>query len=271
MTRRNIASTSIWLAITLLLDCSTNSNIASGTAVGNPGITQVSIIADEGADTITLEKGPLNRKEIPSVDKGGLLFTVTSISINVQYFNFVTANNLEKEREKVLSPKQILKTREVRLEGPFLFDVISGSPTPAINDFVLPAGKYAEMKCYISNKDNPVAPYAFELSGYFNYKSKKRNFRFRLKRKELAAYKYKGPAFNIEGDDSTQFTLVLNADRWLKKVDIRASLEQNIVSLDQKGNLVIDKGAMSDQATNLKKKITHSIIKSGYLLITSLN
>ena len=253
---RCIVSHCLWLVpILLWASCSVN-DLASGTGVGNPGITKVSIRAAENPDTTALNILPSVKNEITSIDKGGLLFTVTAITINVEYFRFLTADE---------------QKAEIPLNGPFIFDAISGQPTPEIKNFFLPTGKYAEMRCYITNKNSTTVPYAFELSGYFDYKNQKHEFRFKLESRELAAYKYKGPAFTINAEDSTLFSLILNADLWLKKVDIGASLDNSSISLDPSGDLIFDNTTTGQEYDKIKKSIAKSIIQSGYLLITSLD
>jgi hypothetical protein len=258
--------------VLFLLGCAFNWDLASGTGVGNPtGITKVSIIADKGYGTSTQDLQPVIQEEIPVMDDGGLLFTVTAISINVHYFKFIESN-IDEKRQQLISDKPADgQATDIQLDGPFLFDAMSGLPTPSIDSFALPAGKYGEVRLFIKNKGDQSSPYAFEISGHFEYNGKKRDFFFKLQRNELASYKYKGPAFKITEEDSTLFTLVLNAERWLESVNIGESLENNEITLNQTGDLVIDNSTVGKPYEKLKRSISQSIIKSGFLLITPLN
>ena len=267
---RRIIICCVWLALVILIaGCSFN--LASGTGVGNPGITKISIIADKGYDTVTQKLQPVMQEEIPVIDDGGLLFTVTSISINVHYFSFLVSDIEEKKLRQISGTPAEGQAVDIQLDGPFLFDVLSGLSIPSIEDFTLPAGKYAQMRLYINNKEDQSAPYAFEISGHFEYNGKKRNFFFKLQSKNLVSYKYKGPAFSITPEDSTLFSLVLNAEWWLAGVNIGESIENNEITLNQAGNLIIDNSSTGKEYEKLKRSISHSIIKSGYLLITPLN
>ncbi len=269
------------LIIGLILSCffaCTNNNISSGTGVGNPVIASVSIIADQGNDTKSQQEAmQLKQKRLPRqiiiTDLGGLIFTVDSMTVHAEKIHFVK-NNIDLSRTNsdsiynvsIVSP---IYSNDIILQGPYFFNAMSGRSQPPIDTFNLPEGKYSGIKVHINNAETAHNPdgSAIEMAGTFVYNENKYQFNFKFKNNGTTYYKYKGPAFNVSEGDSTLFTLVLNAQQWLSKVNLKQALDDSTISIDQNNNLIID----STTNANPYKILKNSVIKSGYLVITLLN
>lgn len=262
----------------ILCNCSLNGSMAGGTGVGNPGNTTVSIIADTGfvitdeSRSASTASNKILPQQLPIMDMDSLVLMASSILITVERISFVLDDSengydiLENLDETPFSCDK----EHIILDGPFIFDVLTGLSTPSFDSIQLPEAKYTGMKLYILNNSS-LEDHAIEVTGTFVYNDTTRNFSIKMEEDLLALFKYKGPAFQISKDDSINFLLILNADQWLMYISLKEYLDNNVISLDQNGNLLIDKTTDTGPYKNFKKAFKSNIIKSGILIIIPLN
>ena len=263
--------------VMILSTCSLNDPMAGGTGVGNPGNTAVSIIADTGF-VITNDKretavssGNILPQQIPIMDMDSLTLMATSMRITVERIHFVLDDNengydlLEGLDETPFTADK----EHIILGGPFVFDVLTGLSTPSFDSIQLPEAKYTGIKLHVLDNSN-LEGHAIDIAGTFLYKDVTRTFSIRMEEDLLALFKYKGPAFQISEGDSTNFLLVLNADQWLQYMSVKSYLDNNLIVLDQNGNLTVDKTTNTDPYKEFKKAFKSNIIKSGILIIVPL-
>lgn len=261
----------------ILFNCSLNDSMAGGTGVGNPGNTIVSIIADTGFvitdynRETSVSSGNILPQQIPIMDMDSLTFLASSILITVERTYFVL-DNKENGYDLLAGLDETPFTcdkEHIILDGPFIFDALTGLSTPSFDSIQLPEAKYTGIKLRILDNSN-LEGHAIEVAGTFLYKDVTRTFSIRMEEDLLALFKYKGPAFQITKGDSTNFLLVLNADQWLQYMSVKNYLDNDLIVLDQNGNLTVDKTTNTDPYKEFKKAFKSNIIKSGILIIVPL-
>lgn len=262
----------------ILCNCSLNDSMAGGTGVGNPGNTTVSIIADTGF-VITDESrnaSPSSNKilpqQLPITDMDSLTFLASSILMTVEKIYFVL-DNKENGYDLLAGLNETPFTcdkQHIILDGPFVFDALTGLSTPSFDSIQLPEAKYTGIKLHILDNSS-LEGHAIEVAGTFLYKDVIRTFSIRMEENLLALFKYKGPAFQITKGDSSNFLLVLNADQWLQYMSVKNYLDNDLIVLDQNGNLTVDKTTNTDPYKEFTKAFKLNIIRSGTLIIFPLN
>ncbi len=265
--------------VMILSRCSLNDSMAGGTGVGNPsGATTVSIVADTGFvitndnrdASVSPEKILL--QQIPIMDMDSLTLLASSILITVERVYFVL-DDKENGYDLLagLDETQFSCDKEhIILDGPFVFNALTGLSTPSFDSIQLPEAKYTGIKLHVLDNSS-LEGHAIEVAGTFLYKDATRTFSIRMEEDLIALFKYKGPAFQITKGDSTNFLLALNADQWLQYISVKNYLDNNLIVLDQNGNLIVDKTTNTNPYKEFKKAFKSNIIKSGILIIIPLN
>lgn len=253
------------------------SPVAGGTGVGNPsGNTIVSIVADTGfvSGEVREEVAFQEDKTLPIMDEDSLVLLVSSVYIVVQKIYFVL--DKDQDGDALVSDYQdklYYEDDSIILEGPFVFDALSGTTSFSFDSLHLPEAKYKGIKLHIANNDSTLMEgYAILLGGTFEYKDIDRNFSIKLTHDITPHYNYKGPAVQISEGDSIQFLVVMNADHWLDYMDIKTDyLDDGSISLDPNtGDLIIDSSTDTNPYKDFKKAVRLNIIKSGVLIISPL-
>ena len=261
----------------ILFTCSLNDSMAGGTGVGNPGNTTVSIIADTGfvitddSRSASTTSNNILPQQLPIMDMDSLTFLATSILITVERVYFVL-DNKENGYDLLAGLEETPFTcdkQHIILDGPFVFDAMTGVSTPSFDSIQLPEAKYTGIKLHILDNSS-LEEHAIGIAGTFLYKDAVRTFSIRMEEDLHALFKYKGPAFQITKGDSTNFLLVLNADQWLQYMSVKNYLDNNLIVLDQNGNLTVDKTTNTDPYKEFTKAFKSNIIKSGILIILPL-
>ena len=261
----------------ILVTCSMNDPIAGATGVGNPGKTTVSIIADTGfVITDNCRNTPLSPvkyppAQIPIMDMDSLTFLASSIHITVERIYFVL-DDKENGYDFLagLDNTPFTCDREhIILDGPFVFDALTGKSIPSFKSIQLPEAKYVGIKLYILNNSS-LDDHAIEVTGTFLYKDATRTFSIKMQEDLIALFKYKGPPFQVNEGDSTNFLLVLNADQWLQYMSVKYYLDNDLIVLDQNGNMMVDKTTNTGSIREFTKAFKSNIIKSGTLIIFPL-
>lgn len=263
--------------IVILSHCSLNDSMAGGTGVGNPGNTTVSIIADTGfvitndKRETSLSSGNILPQQIPITDMDSLTLVATSMRITVEsiYFVLDDKENGYDLLEGLDETPFTCDKEHIILDGPFIFDALTGLSTPSFDSIQLPEAKYTGIKLHVLDNSS-LEEHAIDIAGTFLYKDVTRTFSIRMEEDLLALFKYKGPAFQITEGDSTNFLLVLNADQWLQYMSVKNYLDNALIVLDQNGNLTVDKTTNTDPYKEFKKAFRSNIIKSGILIIVPL-
>lgn len=224
------------------IGCSSSTNTTSGTGVGNPGKTTVSFVS----------RSYTNKDQTDSfsvVGGDGLNFTIKSAFITAEkiYFNHEGGS--------------ILK------EGPYKFNAFNGEAEPIINFNDLPDNVYTGLDFIVEIKDNVNDFYSVELNGTFIYNSQLRNFSMKLNIKGNQKDKYsleEGPS-QLNFNTINIFKIDLEVDGWLNNIYLKNYLDNETLTFEQNGDLIIDEYSDWKAAKEIAKDVKKNIFKSGKL------
>lgn len=259
-----LTSISIYI---LLMHSGCSLDYAGGTGVGNPSSnTMVSIVADTGVVRNRGDDIPLPIKD------DSLILYANSAYIVVQKIYFILDDKEKYDSiiNTYVGPLTILDD-SVILDGPFVFDALTGTSEPPFDTVTLPEAKYKGLIVDIENDDTTFMDgYSVILSGDFTYNNLKRNFSIKLSNeKDIKPYLIDGPAVLISEDDSTEFRLTLNADHWLDDMDLKTDyLDDGTIAFDPvTGDLNIDRTIDANVYKDFNKAFRLNVMKSGSLQI----
>jgi len=220
------------LSILVIMGCEEATEDAETQATINMKLSQSMAKSVDGADTYTV------------VDEGGTTFTITEARVNVRHIQFDLPEDSEQD-----------STNKVSLDGPFVFDLINGTQTPAINAFEVEQGIYrridvrfddAEASDALLSAGDELLDNTMLIAGTFDYDGTSgRNFRFVLKFNEDLRFEEPDGISVAEGE-TTEFLLSLNVTEWLTGINITSCLDGGDLSLESNGDLIIEDGAGSD-------------------------
>lgn len=177
-------------------------------------------------------------------DLSGTTFNITESRVNVRHIQF----DLPEESNAD-------STEKVSLDGPFLFDLMTGSVTPPLDSFTLEPGIYkrvdvrlddSELEDGLVTASDPLLDNTMIVEGTFDYDNNpERQFQLILKFNEDIRFE------DISGvvvpeNESTSIVLSLMVDEWLGNIDITSCLDDGDLDLDSNGNLIIDDTNGSD-------------------------
>ncbi len=249
----------------LILTLGCSMDFAGGTGVGNPsGNTTVSIVADTGL-------GLLRKDPVPIQDDS-LVLLAHSAYIVVQKIHFILDDNSKNDSilHSYVGPLTY-QDDSVIMDGPFVFDALTGTADFSFDSLMLPEAKYKGIKLIIENDDSALMEgYSVLLAGEFTFNDTLRNFSIKLSNeKDIRPYLVDGPAEFIGKNDSTEFRLTLDADHWLDDLDLKTDyLDNGRISLNPvTGDLLIDKSVDSKVYKEFNKLVRKNIMKSGSLEI----
>ncbi len=255
-----------------LTGCSISQH-TGGTGVGNPsGTTVVSIVADTLSTEGTL---PINKKTyeapVPIIDDS-LTLLATSAYIVVQKIYFILDDNDKNDSLLSLySGPLTFEDDNVILDGPFVFDALTGVCDIPFNSISLPEVRYKGIKLDIGNHDSTLMEgYTIILAGELYFDNTPRKFSIKLDLdKDMRPYLIDGPAILTEENDDVEFQLTLNANRWLDNMDIKTDyLNDGSISFDPvSGDLNINKSTGPNAYKDFNKAVRMNMFNSGTLQI----
>ncbi len=254
--------------IILSFGCSIDS--AGGTGVGNPsGNTTVSIVADTGLGSSDI----ILNQPIPIQDES-LVLLATSVYIVVQKIYFILDEEEKNDSiiDSYIGPLTFQGNNAI-LDGPFVFNALTGTADFSFDSLMLPETKYKGIKFVIENDDSTLMEgYSVLFTGEFFFNGTLRNFAIKLSNeKDIRPYLVDGPAVFISKNSSTEFRVTLNADHWLDYLDLKTDyLDDGTITLDPvTGDLLIDKTVDDKVYKDFNKVVRLNIMKSGSLEIIS--
>ncbi len=236
-------------SLLLFSDCSLDP-MAGGTGVGNPNsVATMAIIADTGISRSD------EYDELPILDKDSLVLIVKTANLLTNKITFM--QDREPYRDKI--------------DGPIIFDALKGTSIPSLDSIPLTAGIYTGIKLHLHNTDTVMGGNTIILAGIFAYKDTIRNFSIQLDHTLNPHFKFDGGPVTVSENDTINFELVLNADLWLYNITLKKYLDEGSITLNQNGDLVIDKTTNTELYKVLKQDIRDNIINSGILINSNVN
>lgn len=251
-----------------LLGCQ-GGEVAGGTGIGNPsqGTVTFALKATSGQQQLAkvADGGVRNPDSAFAVaDLGGTVFTIHSSLANLGYVKFKLPDGIACSQDIESACEQ----DDIKVTGPFVVDLMSGTLLPEIGPFKVPAGMYrrAEMRLEALESGAPTPQpqllgRSMIISGTFVYAGKTdRTFSISLDFDEEIAFE--SGSMSVKPDILNKFLLLFNVDEWMAKADITKCLDDSTLVLDPQGNLLIDK---QNKCEGLEQVLKDGVKASGDL------
>jgi hypothetical protein len=152
-----------------------------------------------------------------------------------------------------------------------VFNALTGECDFTFDTVSLPPAKYKGIKLDIANNDSTLMEgYSILLEGTFEYADTVRNFSIKLSNeKDIRPYLMDGPAQHIGENDSTEFRLALNANRWLDYIDLKTDyIDEGTLSFKPGTKaLIVDRSVDANVYRDFNKTVRLNIINSGTLAV----
>ena len=250
----------VLLAISVVACSESEPNTNLGTSTGNA----LALLASSRGELSMTPSGS---------DTSGTLYTVETASAYVREINLEHNAASCAELEASLSAEVTCYDSgndgdkvELRIAGPFLFDLIARTSTPSLANLTLPTGTYsridvrfddAESQEGIIDDNHPIAEQTLIGSGTFTYENVVRTFDLALKFNEDARFE-NNSGIEIQSDNNDIF-LLLDVQEWFSGLPITDCLDDGDLSFD--GNhlqIADDSGSCSDIENSIKEAIKRS-------------
>jgi len=249
-------------SLLFLVHCA-GSDIAGGAGTGNPGKTTFAIVARDSLPALSLLKSvAIGDMVIPDSAKN--FYRVDSFSVILKRIHFVFSPEDKPRIDaiKVLPPLR-KDPSSIVLEGPFVFNALTGIPDSVFGAVLLPDANYTAVKLVIENKADKNSIF---IGGTFRYLGEMHPFRFDLSLNVSVAYENDNGVY-VSGNDSTEMTVVLNASTWFANITIEDCIKSQTAPFDSNGIFVLNGKIDSGVCAEIPRKINENIVTSGKLKI----
>lgn len=239
--------------------------VSGTTGVGNPPQSAVSFTMVAARETPAAAKSSAQADTaFLLTDRGGSRFTLRTAQVNVGLVKFKLPDGIKCTPDLVPS----CELDGLKMEGPFLVDLMAGASLPPFPEFRAPHGTYRKIEVRLEAlhpaKDAPdtaLKGHSMILSGSFAYRGRDdRSFKILLDFDETAIFET-GSA-TVQERPLNRLLLSLDVDAWLSQADITRCLDDGSLVMDAAGNLRIDKDNTCD---GLEKVIKDGVKSSGRL------
>jgi hypothetical protein len=258
--------------VALVVDTLSSAGLAKTSAAPSPtgttGGTQQSTIASPFSSVQTTAAG---RGPFPIADQGGMPMTVTGATITAKAICFVLESGQDpvKLLERFNQPLQ-QDSSSIILNGPFLFDAMTGVSVPPIDTLRLPEARYTGIKLLLDTSlrsGQPGGPQgsSVDITGTFIYQNTQRNFTFRLNINQALPYLNTQSVILVQRNDTTKLSIVFNPKQWLSGVNITSCLNIGYITLESSGDLIIDGNTGRGPCQSIEGNIRQNVISSGAL------
>lgn len=240
-----------------MIGCS--NEFAGGTGVGNP-TTEVTVsmrtLDDDQLITLLTNKLLADAESYERLAKSG----VTRINTIAEFH--ITSARITVSRLKCYS-----ETEETPwVDGPFMFDAITGESEPAEVTVAIPSGSYSGIKLHVTKKghlstDEP----AIEVSGTFDHLGVTRAFSIALKCNLSVEYPVEAGTLELNPDAELHCAVVLDEEEWLSGTSIIECIGTGDIDLQDDGSLLIDETIPPGPCHSNENIIRQNILHSGKL------
>lgn len=243
--------------VTVMLGCT--SDVAGGSGVGNPTTEVALSMSAVNYDSLTAmlakklhtssESDMILKKGIDNPKKSTTHFSVTSACITVA-------------RVKLFS--QTDETSYV--DGPFMFDAITGESEPSLVSVDMPSGSYSGISLLVTKQGKlSTDEYAIDVAGTFDYLDETRAFSIRLTCNLVAKYPLENGTLELVPDGKMNIEVVLDADQWLTGTSIVDCIDSGSIELQDDGSLLIEDTIAPGPCHSDVNVIRRNILDSGEL------
>lgn len=241
----------------------TGSDVAGGAGTGNPGKTTFAIVARDTIATVPLQKA-IAAGEIIIPDSSKNVFHVDSFSVILRRIHFVFSPE-DKPRidDATVLPPLRKDQVSIVLEGPFVFDAITGIPDSIFGAILLPDANYTAVKLVIENKADKNSIF---VGGTFRHLDKIHKFKFDLSLNVSVTYENEKGVY-VSGTDSTDMKVELDASKWLANINITGCINSQVTPFDTNGVFILNGKITEGSCAEIPRKINENIVNSGKLKI----
>lgn len=244
--------------------------MAGSTGVGNPPQSALSfaMVADQGIPAAKASALP-GRTGKPDTaytvsDRSGTAFVLRRALTNVGQVKFKLPDGV------MCTPalSQDCEFDELKVQGPFLADLMAGSFTPAFPIIQAPHGDYRRVEVRLETlepgrpaADSALVGHSMILSGNFSYAGRSdRAFTIVLDFNEEA--RFDSGSSRVREAPLNLLQLRMDVDHWLAQSDIGGCLDSGALVLGGTGDLRIDKDNACD---GLEQALKDGVKRSGSL------
>jgi len=270
------------VALSLLFCTGSGSDdFAGASGSGNPGgSVKVAIIADtafystakmrNNPDLSSVNTGILWSSRLPITDDSDLQFLIDTIQLIVQKIHFIldSSESCEDILQQFDNGFCSCESGSVVLEGPFIFDALTGKSEPPLDSISLPEAAYTGIRFEMRPEESQSHEWPLLISGFVNTGDTTRPFSFHFSNAEFLMTR-KGPPVIVSRELTTSFILRLAADHWLDSVAFRGCIEQGSIPVNSEGVLEVDQNGGVGECMRIGSVIRENIIHSGRLEIVS--
>lgn len=223
------------------------------------------IVTDGGGTTVDVTGAWINAAEVEIELPEGLGCAVVDFELP-SFAACAEETEMEEGVEEVEA--------EIRLTGPFIFDLLAGTSTPEIGAFSVPSGLIHEIEVEVDDVEEETALPAgvpAELSGNtliavgtLTLSGTPTPFSLRLKFSEEMEFEDLSGLELSETAALNQILVNFNIASWLSGVDLAACIaEGDVTTVD--GTIVIDENSNSGDCSDIENTIKDNIEASGLL------
>jgi hypothetical protein len=238
-------------------------DIAGGAGTGNPGKTTFAIVAGD-----TISSLPLAKTAVPGdiiiPDSAKNYYRVESFSVILKRIHFIFSPD-DKPRIDAMTVLPPLRKdpTSIVLEGPFVFNALTGIPDSVFGTVLLPAANYAAVRLVIENKPEKNSIF---LGGTFRYLGEMHAFKFDLSLNVSVTYENDKGVY-VSGSDSTEMKVVLDASKWFANINIEGCIKSQASPFDPNGIFVLNGKIDTGVCAEIPRRINDNIVNSGRLKI----
>ncbi|MBI4411386.1 MAG: hypothetical protein HY541_02755 [Deltaproteobacteria bacterium] len=137
----------------------------------------------------------------------------------------------------------------IRIEGPFVVDMMTGLATPSLTDVTVPSGNYREISLRLHDLDedstlveagDELLGNSLDVGGTYNDGTTERSFKIVLKFDEQIRYRSDAGFDVAESADVNEIVVSLNVADWFAGIDLGACLDSGNPDVAEDGTFVIN-------------------------------
>jgi hypothetical protein len=247
------------------------SGCAGGTGAGNPtsGLNVPAGQAVLSVQAVSSLAGPLQKALAGSTlvitDHGGTLFNVESALLNVSQIRLGLPDGMAcSDLGFKLEAPALCGQGTIVLDGPFVFDLFTGTAVPPLDTLKLPVGLYNTLELVLEAGITVNVPidtvsvaqaFTLEMKGFFPYDTKP-DLRFTM----LLGFSHAFPlilaqSMEVDSTAPAAFHVQLNVIDLMQGTNIASCLNSQGLALDSTGNLLIEKNQMRGSCTALETNL----------------
>jgi hypothetical protein len=183
-------------------------------------------------------------------DQGGADFSMPTALVHLRHIELdLPAGKACAEIEADLVGGQCLADEKIRIQGPFVVDLVTGTSQPDLGAVVIPAGTYKRIDIRVDDGDpqegliepgSPLDDYSLVVKTRFTYNQAPATLELSLNFDEdIRIEEVSGVAVQAGTDLVAEFVV----NDWLAGVDIIDCLDSGELTLDETGTATIDDNA----------------------------